>query len=104
MTKLVQRSHWLPSFERPEPPDAEREARWRNGFWTKFFRAEKKFGRGETYPIAWRSLILDGTVPEWIFQGILRERNPELAGRCEKAKLALERLRRDLLESEKQNR
>lgn len=92
--KLVQRS--LPTFERPEPSDPDREARWRSKFWRTLRKAEHDFGRGETYPLAWRSLILEGTVPEWIFRGILFPKNPALKERCEKARLALERLRKDL--------
>lgn len=93
----VQRS--LPTFEKPEEPDPRLYVGWRIGFYRNLGRLERRFnGRGPTYPAAWIRLILEGIVPEWVFRGILFAPDEEHRKRCEKARLALERLHGQIFE------
>jgi len=89
----VQRS--LPTFERPEPPDPEEAKAWRAKFYRELNRAERKWGRGQTFPGKWIELIASGIVPNWVCRGILVGKTRELRERCEKALRALERLHKE---------
>ncbi len=84
-----------PTFDMSEPPDLEAEKRWRGRFWAGLREAEREFGTGPTYPEEWRRLILEGIVPEWVFRGIMFGKTRTLKTRCEKARLALERLHKE---------
>ena len=73
----------LPGFsvKTSGPDDA-----WKRDFWRKVRRAEKIYGKGPTYSAAQVELILEGIIPEWIFRGMLFERNPVLREQCERAR------------------
>lgn len=91
---LVQRS--LPTFEEPVKPDPEAEKRWRAKFYRELGRAERRYGRGQTFPDRWIVLITEGIVPEWVCRGYVIGETRELRERCDKAFRALERLHKDL--------
>lgn len=79
-------------FEARPPEPLDNGEQWKRDFWRKVRRAEKIFGKGPTYSTEQIEMILEGIVPEWIFRGIIFERNPVLRDQCVKARLALMKL------------
>jgi hypothetical protein len=74
----------------PQDTDADRR------FWARMKKLESDFGRGETFSLAERSLVLEGVIPAFVLLGCRTGKTPELVDRSQRAVRYLERLYSDL--------
>jgi hypothetical protein len=65
---------------------------WRRSFWARLAALEKKYGKGPTYGLRDRQLILVKIVPEWVFRAAYAGETVKIRQRAERAAIALERL------------